>query len=186
MPQSAPRCRKPRIYVQGLIVMVKKCCVDETSTVGKGWRGEDLAWRMTASVNDLVIDEKANLRFSKRVWIINGMMFLVGKSRRFCLPSLPLVLAISISLQSAITKHFCTRSFFPFVAFCSLHLVKQIDYIQLRWMGTRWTQPMPHNREDMMVVKHTYSVPLFIIPMCSPLSRFSTPGAIDRMTKRST
>lgn len=52
--------------------------------------------------NDPVINEKANMRFSTRHWIINGIMFVIGKRRRVCLRSLPLLLlllVISISLQ---------------------------------------------------------------------------------------
>lgn len=120
-------------------------------------------------------------------WIINGIMFLVRKRRRFYLHSLPLLLAISISLQVIIPwKNYCTGCSIYFVAFSSLHLIKQIGYIQLRWMGAKWIQTTSRKQEEMMVAQHTYGVLLRIISMSSPLSRFSMPGAIDRMTKRST
>ena len=84
-------------------------------------------------------------------------MFVVGKRRRFCLRSLPLLLAISISLQWSFLENYCTRCSITFVAICSLHLIKQIGYIQLRWMGAKWIKTMPRKQEERLYSIHTAS-----------------------------
>lgn len=69
LPQNAPRCRKSRVSVQRVMVMVKKCCVwwDFNSRRGmKGEKVQTMGRRMSASVNNPVIDEKANTRFPTR------------------------------------------------------------------------------------------------------------------------
>lgn len=189
LPQSAPRRRKPRVCVQRFMVMVKKCCV---WWVEGGWRGESanvdeisagacqLLWIIPLSTKRLACASQ------HEYWIINGIMFLLGKCRRSCLRSFPLLQSLLPYKWSFHWKNYCTGCSIYLVAFCSLHLIKQIGYIQLRWMGAKWVQTTSRKQEEMMVAQHTYGVLLRIISMSSPLSRFSMPGAIDRMTKRST
>lgn len=193
MPQCPPRCRKPRVGVQHFMVTIKTCWLMRLQE-SKGDEGGEIAnddeispggwqvlWMIPSSTKRLIC------AFQHECGIINGIMFVVGKRRRYCLRFLPLLPAISISLQPSFhMKSTVPVALFPLSPFCSLHLIKQIGYIQLRWMGAKWIQPMSRKREEMMVVQHTYSVLLLIISMSSPLSRFSMPGAIDRMTKRST
>ena len=55
-----------------------------------GWQA---LWMIPSSTKRLIC------AFQHEYWIINGIMFVVGKRRRFCLRFLPLLPAISISLQ---------------------------------------------------------------------------------------
>lgn len=131
LPPSAPRRRKSRCVCNTSWSWSRSAAFDETSTVEGGMKGEESANVDQISAGGcqllrIIPSSTKRLRCASQheYWIINGIMFVVGKRRIFCLRPLPLLLAISISLQLIIPwKITVAGVLFTLSPFCSLHLI---------------------------------------------------------------